>query len=51
MMELFQHVARRVSDQLQRPVASYANGRDILITFGMDDAAGLSDPHASSLQP
>jgi len=33
-VELFQGVARRVSEMLQRPVASYANGREILITFG-----------------
>lgn len=33
-VELFQRVARRVSDVLQRPVISYANGRDIVITFG-----------------
>ncbi|MFC4015774.1 hypothetical protein ACFOY2_51790 [Nonomuraea purpurea] len=34
MVELFQNVARRVGDTLQRPVVSYANGRDIVITFG-----------------
>ena len=33
MVELFQKVARRVSDVLRRPVVSYANGRDIVITF------------------
>jgi hypothetical protein len=33
-VELFQGVARRVSDVLQRPVVSYANGREIVITFG-----------------
>ena len=33
-VELFQRVARRVSDLLERPVASYANGREIVITFG-----------------
>jgi hypothetical protein len=32
-VELFQGVARRVSDMLQRPVASYANGREIVITY------------------
>ncbi|TDD56951.1 hypothetical protein E1286_01200 [Nonomuraea terrae] len=36
MVELFQNAARRVSDSLQRPVVSYANGRDIVITFGED---------------
>jgi phage-related baseplate assembly protein len=40
MVELFQHVARKVSDMLQRPVVSYANGRDIVITFG-EGAPGL----------
>ena len=34
-VELFQGVARRMSDMLQRPVVSYANGRDIVITFAM----------------
>jgi len=33
MVELFQKVARRVGDMLRRPVVSYANGRDIVITF------------------
>jgi hypothetical protein len=37
-VELFQGVARRVSDMLQRPVASYANGREIVITFGQEQA-------------
>jgi hypothetical protein len=36
--ELFQAVARRVSDMLQRPVVSYANGREIVITFGQEQA-------------
>jgi hypothetical protein len=33
-VELFQGVARRVSEMLQRPVVSYGNGREIVITFG-----------------
>ena len=37
-VELFQGVARQVGDMLQRPVASYANGREILITFGQEEA-------------
>ena len=41
-VELFQGVARRVSDRLQRPVVSYANGRDIVITFGREEAAALA---------
>ena len=41
-VELFQGVARRVSDMLQRPVVSYANGRDIVITFGQQEAPALA---------
>ncbi|RBQ21879.1 hypothetical protein DP939_04180 [Spongiactinospora rosea] len=33
MVELFQAVARRAGESLGRPVVSYANGRDIVITF------------------
>ncbi len=36
MVELFQRVARRVSDMLRRPVVSYANGREIVIAFGQE---------------
>jgi len=43
MVQLFQGVARRVGDMLQRPVVSYANGRDIVITFGGDEAPSLTD--------
>ena len=35
-------VASRVSDMLQRPVVSYANGREIVITFGLEEAAALA---------
>ena len=42
MVELFQKVARRAGDLLQRPVVSYANGREILIAFG-HEAPGLTD--------
>ncbi|WP_084964685.1 hypothetical protein [Thermoactinospora rubra] len=42
MVELFQRVARRVGDMLQRPVVSYANGRYMVITFGREEAAGLT---------
>ncbi|MFG3441842.1 hypothetical protein ACGF0J_31755 [Nonomuraea sp. NPDC047897] len=48
MVELFQGVARRVGDRLQRPVVSYANGRDIVITFGQAGAAHLSSQGAHS---
>jgi hypothetical protein len=39
MVELFQKVARRAGDLLGRPVVSYANGREITITFGLEDSA------------
>ncbi len=38
MVELFQAVARGVGEMLQRPVISYANGREIVITFGQEEA-------------
>jgi len=41
-VELFQGVARRVSEMLQQPVVSYANGREIVIAFGQDDDPGLA---------
>jgi len=37
MVELFQKVARRVGDTLRRPVLSYANGREIVITLGQEE--------------
>lgn len=40
MVELFQNVARRVGDTLRRPVISYANGREIVITFGHEELPG-----------
>jgi hypothetical protein len=43
MVELFQKVARRAGDVLRRPVVSYANGREIVITFG-HEASGLDGP-------
>jgi hypothetical protein len=42
MVELFQKVARRVGDMLGRPVVSYANGREIVITFGQEAPPGLT---------
>jgi hypothetical protein len=45
MVELFQKVARRAGDVLRRPVVSYANGREIVITFG-PEASGLNGPAA-----
>lgn len=44
-VELFQKVTRRVSDLLQRPVTSYANGMDIVITLGQESPATIA-PHA-----
>jgi hypothetical protein len=41
-VELFQGVARRVTAMLQQPVVSYANGREIVITFGQEEAPGLA---------
>jgi hypothetical protein len=38
-VELFQRVARRVSEMLQQPVVSYSNGREIVITFGQEPSA------------
>jgi hypothetical protein len=35
-------VARRVRAMLQRPVVSYANGREVLITFGQEEAPALA---------
>jgi hypothetical protein len=43
MVELFQRVARRAGDLLQRPVVSYANGREIVITFGYQVPGRLTD--------
>jgi hypothetical protein len=41
-VELFQGVARRVGELLKQPVVSYANGREIVITFGHEQAPGLA---------
>ena len=50
MVELFQKVARGVGDLLRRPVVSYANGREIVITFGQEDPPGLTSQGALSVQ-
>jgi hypothetical protein len=42
MVELFQKVARRVGDRLRRPVVSYANGREIVITFGQEEPPSVT---------
>ncbi|MDX3105193.1 hypothetical protein ACIBO5_14430 [Nonomuraea angiospora] len=43
-VELFQGAARRAGEMLQRPVVSYANGKDIVITFGEETApSSLTD--------
>ncbi|WP_432925859.1 hypothetical protein ACQPZZ_34005 [Microbispora sp. CA-135349] len=36
MVDLWQAVARRAGETLRRPVVSYANGRDIVITFAQE---------------
>jgi hypothetical protein len=41
-VELFQEVARRVSEMLQRPVISYTNGREIVIAFGQEESQALA---------
>ncbi|MEU6414180.1 hypothetical protein [Microbispora sp. NPDC046933] len=41
MVDLWQTVARRAGETLRRPVVSYANGRDIVITFAQE-APGLT---------
>jgi hypothetical protein len=47
MVELWQGVARRVGEMLQRPVVSYANGRHIVITFGQEETpASLAEAPA-----
>jgi hypothetical protein len=48
MVELFQKVARRVSDMLGRPVVSYANGREIVITFSQEEPPGPTGQGALS---
>jgi hypothetical protein len=47
MVELFQKVARRAGDLLARPVVSYANGREIMITFGQE-VSGLTSHGADA---
>ena len=37
MVQLFQRVARRVGQQLGRPVVSVTNGREITISFGVEE--------------
>jgi len=49
-VELFQQVARTVGDTLRRPVVSYANGREIVITFGQEEPPGLTGQGAVSIQ-
>jgi hypothetical protein len=44
MVELFQKVARRVGDTLRRPVVSYANGREIVITLAQEEPSGTPVP-------
>ncbi len=41
---------RTVGDTLRRPVASYSNGREIVITFGQQEPPGLTGQGALSAQ-
>lgn len=50
MVELFQRVARRAGDVLRQPVVSYANGREITITFGEREPSGLTGEAGRSIQ-
>ena len=50
MVELFQKVARRVGDTLGRPVVSYANGREIVITFAQQEPPGVAGRSALPAQ-
>ena len=50
MVDVFQKVARRVSDMLRRPVVSYANGREIVIAFGQEEPSGITGQGALSGQ-
>jgi hypothetical protein len=49
MVELFQRVARRAGDMLGPPVVSYANSREIVITFGEQETHGLTGPGRRTL--
>jgi hypothetical protein len=49
-VELFQKVARRVGDMLRRPVISYANGREIVITFGQEAPGPIGREPRAGLQ-
>lgn len=41
LVELFQNVARRVGDVLQRPVVTFANGEVVVITFDPEEQSVL----------
>ena len=41
LVELFQNVARRVGNELQRPMVTYANGEVVVITFDPEQPSGL----------
>lgn len=50
MVDLFQRVARRVGETLQRPVVSYANGREIVITVAQEGPPGVTGQGAFPAQ-
>ena len=49
-VELFQGVSRKVSEMLKRPVVSYANGREIVITFGQEAPGPIGREPRAGLQ-
>ncbi|MGH3628314.1 MAG: hypothetical protein ACRDRL_12855 [Sciscionella sp.] len=48
MVEVFQRVAHRVGNVLQRPVVIYANGEEVVITFDPQEPPGLTGQGAIS---
>ncbi|MFE0149241.1 hypothetical protein ACFWY5_18990 [Nonomuraea sp. NPDC059007] len=51
LVELFQNVARRVSDMLGQRVVSYSNGRYLIITFADQPASTNPGTPAPPLDP
>jgi hypothetical protein len=49
-VQLFQRVARRVGDLLQRPVVSHTSGRYITITSGQDETDLTGPPPRGGLE-
>ncbi|MEV4890984.1 hypothetical protein AB0K48_16495 [Nonomuraea sp. NPDC055795] len=51
LVELFQNVARRVSDMLGQRVVSYSNGRYLIITFADQPSPTTPDTPPRNPQP